>query len=130
MLGAYDWAFVKPIRKLFYNMIITLVSVVVAVLIGGIEALGLLQDNLHLTGSFWTLIADLNGNSHSLGFIIIGIFIVAWIASVIVYRYNGYEQTVVKALAPGTTSGREHQGRGLIAGDQYRLDRVAERTAQ
>ena len=50
MLGAYDWAFVKPIRKLFYNMTITLVSVVVAVLIGGIEALGLLERQMQLSG--------------------------------------------------------------------------------
>ena len=50
MLGAYDWAFVKPIRKLYYNMTITLVSVVVAVLIGGIEALGLVGDQLQPLG--------------------------------------------------------------------------------
>jgi high-affinity nickel-transport protein len=100
MLGAYDWAFVKPIRKLFYNMIITLVSVIVAVLIGGIEALGLLQENLHLSGRFWQAIARLNGNFNGLGFIIIGIFIIAWFASVLIYRYNGYEQIEVKALRP------------------------------
>jgi nickel/cobalt transporter (NiCoT) family protein len=46
MLGAYDWAFVRPIRKLYYNLTITLVSVVIAVLIGGIEALGLLAGQL------------------------------------------------------------------------------------
>jgi high-affinity nickel-transport protein len=98
MLSAYDWAFVKPIRKLFYNMIITLVSVIVAVLIGGIEALGLLQDNLHLSGAFWTLIERLNGNFNNLGFIIIGLFICAWVGSVLLYRYKGYEQIEVKAL--------------------------------
>jgi nickel/cobalt transporter (NiCoT) family protein len=96
MLGAYDWAFVKPIRKLFYNMIITLVSVFVAVLIGGIEALGLIQDRLHLDGWFWALIARLNGNFNSLGFIIIGLFITAWIGSVIVYRYKGFERIELK----------------------------------
>ncbi len=48
MLGAYDWAFVKPIRKLYYNMTITLVSVVVALVIGGIEALGLIADQFGL----------------------------------------------------------------------------------
>lgn len=99
MLGAYDWAFVKPIRKLFYNMIITLVSVVVAVLIGGIEALGLLQENLHLSGAFWKVIVELNGNFNGLGFIIIGIFIFAWIASIMIYRYKGYERIEVKIEA-------------------------------
>ncbi len=97
MLGAYDWAFVKPIRKLFYNMIITLVSVVVALLIGGIEALGLIDDQLHLTGGFWSAVERLNGNFNSLGFIIIGIFIVTWGASVVIYRYKGYEELEVRS---------------------------------
>ena len=92
MLGAYDWAFVKPIRKLFYNMTITLVSVVIALLVGGIEALGLLADQLHLSGRFWELIAKLNGNFGTLGFVIVGVFIFAWIGSVIIYRYKGYDQ--------------------------------------
>ena len=96
MLGAYDWAFVKPIRKLFYNMIITVVSVIVALLVGGIEALGLIQSQLRLSGPFWDLIQELNGNMNSLGFIIIGIFILAWIISVLIYRYCGYEEIEVK----------------------------------
>jgi len=98
MLGAYDWAFVKPIRKLFYNMIITLVSVIVAVLIGGIEALGLIQGTLHLSGRFWQLIAQLNGNFNGLGFVIIAVFILAWAVSVLIYRYKGYERLEIRAL--------------------------------
>ncbi|MGI4943820.1 MAG: HoxN/HupN/NixA family nickel/cobalt transporter, partial [Janthinobacterium lividum] len=77
MLGAYDWAFVKPIRKLYYNLTITLVSVVVAFLVGGIEALGLIGDKLALSGWFWDGIGALNENFNNLGFIIIGIFIAA-----------------------------------------------------
>jgi high-affinity nickel-transport protein len=95
MLGAYDWAFVKPIRKLFYNMTITLVSVVVAVVIGGIEALGLIGDQLALSGWFWDGIGALNDNFGTLGFIVIGIFIVAWIGSVLVYRYKGLDDMEV-----------------------------------
>jgi nickel/cobalt transporter (NiCoT) family protein len=95
MLGAYDWAFVKPIRKLYYNMTITLVSVIVAILIGGIEALGLLGDQLGLSGWFWDGIGALNDNFGSLGFIIIGVFIVAWIVSVLVYRYKGLDDLEV-----------------------------------
>ena len=53
MVGAYGWAFVEPLRKLTYNLTITLVSVVVAVGVGGIEALGLVADRLGLTGPFW-----------------------------------------------------------------------------
>jgi len=97
MLGAYDWAFVKPIRKLFYNMTITLVSVIVAVLIGGIEALGLLEDQLQLSGTFWDWVNRLNGNFNGLGFAIIGIFILTWAASVAIYRYKGYERLEVRS---------------------------------
>ena len=56
MLGAYGWAFVKPIRKLYYNLIITLVSVGVALVVGGIEALGLIADRVGLEGPFWNVI--------------------------------------------------------------------------
>jgi high-affinity nickel-transport protein len=56
MVGAYGWAFVKPIRKLYYNLTITLVSVIVALVIGGIEALGLIGNKLGLNRGFWIFI--------------------------------------------------------------------------
>jgi high-affinity nickel-transport protein len=87
MLGAYNWAFVKPMRKLYYNLVITAVSVVVAVLIGGIEGLGLIGDQLGMTGWFWDGIGTLNDNFNGLGFVIIGVFILAWIVSLVIYRY-------------------------------------------
>ena len=91
MLGAYEWAFIRPIRKLYYNLTITLVSVVVAVLIGGIEALGLLADQLELKGRFWDAIGMLNDNFNNLGFIIIGVFILAWLISFVIYRIKDYD---------------------------------------
>jgi high-affinity nickel-transport protein len=91
MLGAYDWAFVRPIRKLYYNLTITLVSVVVAVLIGGIETLGLLASRFDLKGGFWNVIGSLNDNFNNLGFVIIGVFVFAWVASFVVYRLRGYD---------------------------------------
>lgn len=91
MLGAYEWAFVKPIRKLYYNMTITLVSVLVAVLIGGIEALGLIGDKLGLSGGFWNGVGTLNDNFNNLGFAIIGIFIAAWAISYLVYKAKGLD---------------------------------------
>ena len=97
MLHAYDWAFVKPIRKLYYNLTITLVSVVVAVVIGGIEALGLIGDKLKLEGWFWGAIGGLNDNFNVLGFVIIGVFVASWAASVAVYYARGYDRIEAKA---------------------------------
>jgi high-affinity nickel-transport protein len=95
MLGAYGWAFVKPIRKLYYNMTITFVSVVVAVLIGGIEALGLIGGQFKLQGTIWDAIGTLNDNFGMLGFIIIGVFVVCWLASLMVYRFKRYDEIEV-----------------------------------
>jgi high-affinity nickel-transport protein len=92
MTGAYGWAFVKPVRKLYYNLTITFVSVVVAFFIGGIEAIGLLKDQLKLTGGVWDLVGNLNDNFGTLGFVIVGIFVVSWIGSVVVYRIKGFDR--------------------------------------
>jgi nickel/cobalt transporter (NiCoT) family protein len=86
MLGAYGWAFTKPIRKLYYNLTITLISVLVAVLIGGIEALGLVADRFSLDGPFWNFIGSLNDHFGSLGYLIIAIFVASWLISIAVYR--------------------------------------------
>lgn len=102
MLGAYGWAFVKPIRKLYYNMTITAVSVVVAVIVGGLEALNLIGDRLGLTdgGGFWGAIGALNDNFGILGYVIVGIFVVSWLISYLVYRLNGYDDLDIQAGAP------------------------------
>jgi high-affinity nickel-transport protein len=91
MLGAYGWAFVRPLRKLYYNMTITFASVLVALLVGGIEALSLLGDQFNLRGPFWDAVGSLNDNFGLLGFVIIGIFAAAWIAAMLVWRWRGYE---------------------------------------
>jgi high-affinity nickel-transport protein len=96
MLGAYGWAFVKPVRKLYYSMTITVVSVVVAVLVGSIEALGLIGDRFALAGGFWDAVAALNANFGMLGYLIIAIFAASWLVAVAIYRLRGYD-----ALAPG-----------------------------
>ena len=95
MLGAYGWAYVKPIRKLYYNMTITLVSVLVAVVIGGLEALNIIGDKFKLEGSFWKFIGSLNDNFGTIGYIIIGIFILSWIISTIVYKFQKYDDIEV-----------------------------------
>jgi nickel/cobalt transporter (NiCoT) family protein len=91
MLGAYGWAFVKPIRKLYYNMTITGVSVVVAVVVGGIEALGLMAGQFHLKGTFWSAVSELNKNFGTLGYFIVGLFVVSWIVSVAFYKWRRFD---------------------------------------
>ncbi|MGF7182509.1 HoxN/HupN/NixA family nickel/cobalt transporter [Tunturiibacter psychrotolerans] len=96
MLGAYGWAFVKPIRKIYYNMTITLISVVVAVMVGGIEALGLIADQFHFHGTFWDLIGTLNENFGTLGYAIIGLFALSWIASIWFYKWRRFDELEVR----------------------------------
>jgi high-affinity nickel-transport protein len=100
MIGAYGWAFVKPIRKLYYNLTITFFSVVVALLIGGIEAAGLIKDKLNLSGGAWDLIGALNEHFGTMGFLIIGIFAFIWLASVIIYRVKGLHRLESLTSAP------------------------------
>jgi high-affinity nickel-transport protein len=101
MLGAYGWAFMKPIRKLYYNMTITAVSVIVAVLIGGIETINLIGDQLGLTdgGGFWGAVGSINDNFGVLGYLIIGIFVLSWVGSVVFYKVNRYDDLEVTLLA-------------------------------
>ena len=99
MVGAYGWAFVKPIRKLYYNLTITFVSVVAALIIGGVEALGLIGDKLGLKGPFWEAIGAINDNFGIVGYIIIGIFAVSWIGSVALYKLKGYDKLEAPAGA-------------------------------
>jgi high-affinity nickel-transport protein len=100
MVGAYGWAFVQPLRKLWYNLTITAASVLVAVLIGGIEAFGLLVDQLGLEGGVWSVVSALNGDLTNFGFAVIGIFLLAWGVSAMVYRLKGYDR-LSPAAAPG-----------------------------
>ncbi|HEX7683462.1 MAG TPA: HoxN/HupN/NixA family nickel/cobalt transporter [Trinickia sp.] len=93
MLSAYGWAYQKPLRKIYYNMTITLVSIAVAIVIGGIEALRLIADQLNLKGSVWNAIGSLNDNFGALGYVIIGIFALSWIASVVIYRVKRFDET-------------------------------------
>jgi len=89
MLGAYGWAFVNPMRKLFYNLAITFISVVAAVAVGSVEVLGLLAGKLGSTGGISDTI-----NLGTLGYLIVGIFFVSWLVSYAIYRKMGDEGSV------------------------------------
>lgn len=86
MAGAYNWAFINPVRKLYYNLTITSVSVVVAVIVGGVEVAGLFKDQLNLDGGLWSVVENLNDNFGMLGIVIVGVFVLIWIVSAIVYH--------------------------------------------
>jgi high-affinity nickel-transport protein len=97
MLGAYGWAFVKPIRKLYYNMTITSISVIIAFVVGGVEGLGLLAAQFHLKGVVWNAMTRLSGNFGTLGYLIVGIFALSWIVSIGVYKWRRFEDLEVAA---------------------------------
>jgi high-affinity nickel-transport protein len=100
MLGAYGWAFMKPIRKLYYNLTITAISVLVAVLIGGVETLGLIGASFKLEGGLWDTIGALNANFGLLGYGIIAIFALSWVASAVIYKVLGYDSVEARVAAP------------------------------
>jgi len=86
MVSAYRWALVDPLRKLWYNLTITGASVVIALIVGGVEALGLLGRQFELSGHLWSAIAGLNDSLAGLGFVVIGLFGFAWFVSVALYH--------------------------------------------
>ena len=89
MLGAYGWAQIKPVRKLYYNMNITFISVVIALFLGGIEAMQLFIEKMNLEGGFFNLISGLDFTN--MGYFIIGIFILSFLGSALVYKIQGYD---------------------------------------
>lgn len=105
MLGAYGWAFVKPVRKLYYNMNITLVSVLVALVVGGIEVLSIIGGQLNLGGAFWDNVGNLSNNFGTIGYVIIGIFILSWLISTAIYKVKKYDDIEVPSFNPSPSSG-------------------------
>lgn len=86
MTGAYGWAFAEPIRKLGYNLVVTAASAVLALFIGGVEALGLIGGKLGLGGSIWAAIGAIDDDIANLGFAVIGALLAAWLLSVLLFR--------------------------------------------
>ena len=86
---AYGWAFSKPVRKVYYNIVITGLSVVVAIFIGGLEVAQVFAGQLNLTGGFWDYANAFNINKA--GFIIVGIFVVVWASALLIWRFGNVE---------------------------------------
>jgi high-affinity nickel-transport protein len=95
MVGAYGWAFVNPLRKIWYNLTITTISALVALLIGGIEALGLIAGKLGLAGAFWDWVGDLNRGLANFGYLVVGIFVASWALSYLIYRWQRLDRPLV-----------------------------------
>ncbi len=93
---AYGWAFLKPIRKIYYNLTITIISVLVAFVIGTVELLQVLGGELNFTGRFW---AWTNGvDFETMGVGVVGLFVVSWLVSIAIYRYKHFEDRLVTPL--------------------------------
>ncbi|WP_174501770.1 HoxN/HupN/NixA family nickel/cobalt transporter [Streptacidiphilus neutrinimicus] len=95
---AYGWAFSKPVRKVYYNLTITGLSVAVAFIIGTVELLGLLAQQLNWSGPFWDWIQGIDINM--LGFVIVGLFFATWITALVVWKVGRIEEKWTTALKP------------------------------
>jgi nickel/cobalt transporter (NiCoT) family protein len=84
MSFAYGWAFSKPLRKVYYNITVTGLSVAVALIVGSVEVLSILADKLSLHGGFWSLVGSFDLNR--IGFVIVGMFVVTWIGAIVVWK--------------------------------------------
>jgi nickel/cobalt transporter (NiCoT) family protein len=87
---AYGWAFSRPVRKVYYNITITSLSVMVALVIGSVELLGLMSQQLNINGRFWTAVQNIDINT--LGFVIVGLFVLTWLVAVAIWRLGRIEE--------------------------------------
>jgi nickel/cobalt transporter (NiCoT) family protein len=86
---AYGWAFARPVRKVYYNLVITALSIGAAFIVGTIEILGVLTSEVHLHGAFWSLMANFDINVA--GFCIAGLFVAVWAAALAYWRWGNVE---------------------------------------
>jgi high-affinity nickel-transport protein len=87
---AYGWAFSQPVRKVYYNITVTGLSIAVALVIGTAELLGLLAEQFGWTGGFWDWVGGLDLNI--IGFVIVGMFVLTWIAALLIWRFGRIEE--------------------------------------
>jgi len=106
MNAAYGWAFAKPVRKVFYNITITSISVAVALVIGTIELVGVLADQANITSGPISAIADIPLDYA--GYAIVGLFVLAWVIALAVWRYGRIEERWSAGLATVAPVAAEH----------------------
>jgi nickel/cobalt transporter (NiCoT) family protein len=97
MRMAYGWAFLNPLRKVYYNLTVTIISIMVAWAIGSIELLQVLSSELNLSGGFWLWVDALN--FETIGYGIVGLFVVSWMASMAYWRLGRFEQKYSGVIA-------------------------------
>ncbi|MNQ88617.1 High-affinity nickel-transport protein NixA [compost metagenome] len=90
MTKAYKWAFRTPVRKLYYNLTVTAIAVVAALIIGVIELGQVLSEEFSMEGTFWTWLQEIDFGT--LGFILVGMFVIAWIVSIAVWKGMKFEE--------------------------------------
>lgn len=90
MCVAYGWALVNPIRKIYYNLTVTVISVLVALAVGTAELLQLIANELNLTGAFWDWMGGLD--FETIGFGIIVIFLLSWLVSAAIWKYRRFDE--------------------------------------
>jgi high-affinity nickel-transport protein len=104
MANAYGWAFINPVRKLWYNLIVTLLGVLVAFVVGFAELFALLAEQLDLEGKFWDFFSMLADNFGIIGYVIIGLFVITWIIAMLVYRYGPFKNLEERVVVIQHTS--------------------------
>jgi high-affinity nickel-transport protein len=108
---AYGWAFSQPVRKVFYNLTITGLSVAVALIVGTVEVISIAATYFNLSGGPWDFLTGLNLNT--IGFVIVGMFVVVWLAAVAIWRFGRIEQRW--ALAPAVAEGHAELQANAVA---------------
>jgi len=123
---AYGWAFSKPVRKVYYNIIITGLSVAVALFVGGLELCQVFANQLNLSGGFWDYALAFNLNSA--GYFIVGAFVVVWTIALLLWKYGKIEErwhnkAHAAQLARGEAT--DHTAAGIDLGpikDGFKID--------
>jgi len=103
---AYGWAFFNSVRRVYYNLAITGLSVAICLFNGGIEVLSLLTQQIagpRRSHGLWGFLSSFNLNTA--GFVIVAMFIVTWLAAMLIWRYGQIEEKWTDRLQPGTLGG-------------------------